>query len=179
VGEDDRIFQTTPRLKNHVPTANGRGRRGGPRRRAARALIWLAASAAIVALVSCYHSGYKRELVANTTMLSQLADKLNDYCKADFNLDGRRVSAEEMGEFSYAFAKARAWAAMEQPQAHERASYRAFMRLLDAYDTFVREAGEYRLTAARNPARVAALAREHDEVVRRADAVLAAIRGEH
>lgn len=117
--------------------------------------------------------------MANTTLLSELADKLNDYCRTDFRLDGRQVSSEEMGEFDYALRKARSWAAMIGPVAEGRASYRDFVELMAAYEKFARDAEEYRLSHARvDPARLAVLAREHNEVARRARLVLAALRDE-
>jgi hypothetical protein len=115
--------------------------------------------------------------VANTALLSQLADKLNDYCRADFRVDGRQVSSEEMAEFDYALKKARSWAVMVAPAAEGRASYRDFVELMAAYEKFARDAEEYRLSGARgDTARLATLARDHDEVTRRARLVIAALR---
>jgi len=89
-------------------------------------------------------------------LLSELADKLNDYCQAGFVVGDRPVSSEEMGEFDYALAKARAWAAMAQSSAGERPSYRAIVNLMDTYEAFVRDADQYRLAHLRDPARLAA-----------------------
>ncbi len=144
-----------------------------------RPALLAAAFCALAAASSCYSTSYRKQLAVNTALLSELADKLNDYCRADFGLDGRQVSSEEMGEFYYALKKARSWAAMTGPAAGDRASYRDFAELMAAYETFVRDADEYRLSRARDPARLAALAGEHDEVARRAQAVAAALRGEH
>lgn len=112
-------------------------------------------------------------------MLSELSDKLSDYCRVDFNLAGRQVSSEEMGEFYYALRKARSWAAMTELSEGSRASYRAFIEFLATYESYLREADEYRLSRKRDPARLAPLAREHEAVTRRAQAVLAALRDEH
>ena len=111
-------------------------------------------------------------------LLSELADKLNDYCQAGFVVGERPVSSEEMGEFDYALAKARAWAAMTQRSAGERPSYREIVNLMDTYEAFVRDADQYRLAHLRDPARLAALAREHDAVAARARAVLGALADE-
>jgi hypothetical protein len=139
----------------------------------------LAAAVCALAAASCYSTSYRKEVVANTTLLSELADKLSDYCRSDFRLDGRQVSSEEMGEFDYALRKARSWAAMIEPAATGRASYRDFAELIAAYEKFARDAEEYRLSHAQgDPARLAALMREHDEVARRARLVLAALRDE-
>ncbi len=87
----------------------------------------------------------------------------------------RPLSSEEMGEFDYALKKARSWAAMTQGAAGERPSYRALGELMTNYEAFVRDANEYRLAHVRDPARLAALAREHDAVASRARVVLAAL----
>ncbi len=83
-----------------------------------------------------------------------------------------------MGEFDYALAKARAWAAMTQRSAGERPSYREIVNLMDTYEAFVRDADQYRAAHPRDPARLAALAREHDAVAARARAVLGALADE-
>jgi hypothetical protein len=127
---------------------------------------------------ACYSTSYRKELAANTALLAELADKLNDYCQANFMLGPRPVSSEEMGEFDYALKKARAWAAMSEPSAGGRASYQAFAELLAAYGTFARDADQYRLAATRDPAHLDALGREHDAVETRARSVLAALHEE-
>ncbi|MFZ0887745.1 MAG: hypothetical protein WA005_04775 [Candidatus Binataceae bacterium] len=138
----------------------------------------MAALAALPAS-SCYSSNYRAELQANTALLAELADKLEDYCRAGFEVGGRQISPEEMGEFYYALSKARSWGQITQRRAGGRQSYRAFMELLDDYDALVRDADRYRLDRPRDPARLAALAREHDAVRRRAGAVIAALGREH
>ncbi|HEY6417967.1 MAG TPA: hypothetical protein VIX59_03105, partial [Candidatus Binataceae bacterium] len=67
---------------------------------------------AAVTVSSCYSSNYHQEIAANIALISDLSDKLADYCDAGFVLGGRPVSSEEMGEFYYALKKARATAAM-------------------------------------------------------------------
>jgi len=130
------------------------------------------AIAAVLCLAACYSTSYRKEAAANVALLSELADKLNDYCQAGFVVGDRPVSSEEMGEFDYALAKARAWAAMTQRSAGDRPSYRALAGLMGAYEAFVRDADQYRLAPLRDPARLAALAREHDAVAARARAVM-------
>ncbi len=90
----------------------------------------------------------------------------------------RPVSSEEMGEFDYALRKARAWAAMMQGSAGDRPSYRAVAELMGAYETFVRDANQYRLARVRDPAQLAALAREHAAVAAHARAVTEALADE-
>jgi hypothetical protein len=130
-----------------------------------------------VLAAACYSSSYRKEIAANTALLSDLSDKLNDYCTAGFALSGRQVSSEEMGEFYYALKKARSWSAMSAG-AGARPSYRAFTELLGAYEVFLRDADQYRLARDRSPARLAVLAQEHATVAARARAVLDALRGE-
>lgn len=137
----------------------------------------LAAALAATALASCYSSGYRRELGANVALLSDLANKLADYCRHDFSLDDRPVSSEEMGEFYYALGKARSWAAVARGNSG-RGSYRAFQLLMRDYGDFVRAADRYRLSGTTNPAQLAALLAERDRVRRQAAAVRAALRTE-
>ncbi len=121
----------------------------------------------------CYSSNYRRELGANVSLVAELADKLADYCRAGFMIEGRAVSSEEMGEFYYALKKARAYAAMTGAD-ESRRSHRDFERMLDTYATFVRTADEYRLAGAHDPAaRLVALLSLHDEVSRLATKVSA------
>ena len=127
------------------------------------------------AVAACYSTSYRKEAAANTALLSELADKLNDYCQAGFMAGQRPLSSEEMGEFDYALKKARSWAAMTQRAAGDRPSYRALGELMNAYEAFVRDANEYRLARVRDPARLGALAREHEAVASRARAVLVAL----
>ncbi|MGH7780307.1 MAG: hypothetical protein ACREQR_10820 [Candidatus Binataceae bacterium] len=125
------------------------------------ALFFLAAAATLCA-AACYSSNYRKELGASTDLISELSDKLADYCHADFLIDNRPVSSEEMGEFYYALKKARGLAAMTHGSA--RVSHRDFDAMLDAYHIFLRNADEYRLVGARDPARLAALMMQHQAV---------------
>lgn len=127
--------------------------------------------------MSCYASGYRRELGANVALLSDLADKLADYCRHDFRLDDRPLSSEEMGEFYYALGKARSWATLARSNAGRR-SYRAFQLLLHDYDDFVGAADRYRLSGRPDPARLAALLAAHDRVRQQGAAVRAALHAE-
>ena len=111
-------------------------------------------------------------------LLSELADKLNDYCQAGFVVGERPVSSEEMGEFDYALAKARAWAAMTQRSAGERPSYREIVNLMDTYEAFVRDADQYRARASARSGAARGARAEHDAVTARARAVLGALADE-
>ncbi|HUY27005.1 MAG TPA: hypothetical protein VMV27_06255 [Candidatus Binataceae bacterium] len=121
-----------------------------------RPALVLLAGAAIVCATACYSSNYRKELAANTDLISELADKLADYCQAGFTIDKRQVSSEEMGEFYYALKKARGLSAATA-RASARASHRDFDAMLDAYAAFLRSADEYRLAAHPDPGRLAAL----------------------
>ncbi len=129
-----------------------------------RPALFAAITAAICA-ASCYSSNYRRQLGANVALVAGLSDKLADYCRAGFTLEGRAVSSEEMGEFYYALKKARAYAAMTRGD-EKRRSHRDFERMLDTYATFVRAADEYRLAGAHDPAKLVALLSLHEEVRR-------------
>jgi hypothetical protein len=120
----------------------------------------------------CYSSNYRRELGANVSLISELSDKLADYCRAGFMLDGRAVSSEEMGEFYYALRKARAYDTITRGDAKRR-SHRDFGRLLDAYAAFVHAADEYRLAGAHQPGALDAVLARHAEVRRAAAQVSA------
>ncbi len=60
-------------------------------------------------LASCYSSNYRREMLASVALVSSLSDKLADYCREDFIVEGHPLSSEEMGEFYYGLKKARAF----------------------------------------------------------------------
>jgi predicted RNA-binding Zn ribbon-like protein len=122
-----------------------------------------------VLAAGCYSTSYVKEATANATLLMELADKLDDYCRADFEVEGRQVSAEEMGEFYYALDKARSWAATVKAS---KAKKESFIELEAAYELFLRDADRYRLT--RSPD-LETLAREHDAVASRARAFLKAL----
>jgi hypothetical protein len=128
-----------------------------------RPALFLIAGAAIFCAAACYSSNYRKELAANTDLISELADKLADYCTTGFMIDDRQVSSEEMGEFYYALKKARGLSATTARDS-ARASYRDFDAMLDAYQSFVRNADEYRLAGARDPAKLAALMQQHQAV---------------
>ncbi len=135
----------------------------GMRAGLSRPAIFLLAAAAILSAAACYSSNYRKELAANTDLISELADKLADYCTAGFIIENRQVSSEEMGEFYYALKKARGLSSTTTRDS-ARASYRDFAAMLDAYQSFVRNADEYRLASVRNPAKLAALMRQHQAV---------------
>ncbi|HVN63643.1 MAG TPA: hypothetical protein VMT58_03320, partial [Candidatus Binataceae bacterium] len=106
---------------------------------------------------------YARETAANVALLSDLADKLADYARAGFIIENRPLSSEEMGEFYYAFNKAAAFAS-STPGEDSLSSHRDFETLLDAYEHFVHAADEYRINGKSNPAALAALIAERDQV---------------
>ncbi|MGC1341679.1 MAG: hypothetical protein WA854_05100, partial [Candidatus Binataceae bacterium] len=66
------------------------GRRAGLYRPA----LFLIAAAAIACAAACYSSNYRKELAANTDLISELADKLADYSSAGFMIENRQVSSE-------------------------------------------------------------------------------------
>ncbi|HEV2170655.1 MAG TPA: hypothetical protein VGR40_06890 [Candidatus Binatus sp.] len=113
--------------------------------------------------VGCYSSNYRRTMAANVSLLSDLSDKLADYCRKYFKLDDRQLSSEEMGEFYYAFNKANAFSS-STPREASRPSHRDFIRLLNAYEKFAHSADEYRLSGKSDPAVLASLLSQHDQV---------------
>ncbi len=145
--------------------------RAGPSR---PALLVLALA---VVAAGCYSTSYRRGIEVNVALLSELSDKLADYCRADFRLDGRQVSSEEMGEFYYALMKARSYATMTSGAAG-KPSYQAFRLLLDDYGNFLSAADRYRLSPAPDPGQLASLKGAHAAVKRQAQAVLEALRAE-
>lgn len=100
---------------------------------------------------------------ANVSLLSDLADKLADYCRSDFKLDDRQVSSEEMGEFYYAFNKASAFSS-STPRESSLRSHRDFVKLLNAYEKFAHAADAYRLAGKPDPAVLASLLSQHAQV---------------
>jgi len=118
---------------------------------------------AIGAASACYSSDYRRTTAANVALLSDLSDKLADYCRAYFKLDDRQLSSEEMGEFYYALNKANAFSS-STPRESALRSHRDFVRLLNAYERFAHAADAYRLRGQPDPAVLASLLSQHDQV---------------
>ena len=133
---------------------------------------------AVLDVAACYTSNYRDELSANVNLIADLSDKLNDYCRAGFNVDDRQVSEEEMGEFYYALKKARAYAQMTESRDADRASHRDFVALLDADQAFVDAANRYRLAPERAPAALDELTNEHARIHDAATRVLEDLRAE-
>ena len=102
-------------------------------------------------------------MAANVSLLSDLSDKLADYCRTYFKLDDRQLSSEEMGEFYYSFNKANAFSS-STPREASRPSHRDFVKLLNAYEKFAHAADEYRLGGKPDPAVLASLLSQHDQV---------------
>jgi hypothetical protein len=126
---------------------------------------------------ACYSSDYRRTMAANVALLSDLSDKLADYCRSDFKLDGRQLSSEEMGEFYYAFNKANAFSS-STPRESSRASHRDFVAMLNAYERFAHAADGYRLSGKSDPAVLASLISQHDQVKHLAGKVTEDLRAE-
>jgi hypothetical protein len=118
---------------------------------------------ALVAASACYSTDYRRTMAANVSLLSDMSDKLADYCRTFFKLDDRQLSSEEMGEFYYAFNKANAFSS-STPREASRPSHRDFIKLLNAYERFAHTADEYRLGGKSDPAVLASLLSQHDQV---------------
>lgn len=139
--------------------------------------VFFLALAAIAAAAACYSSDYRRTMAANVALLSDLSDKLADYCRSDFKLDDRQLSSEEMGEFYYAFNKANAFSS-STPRESARASHRDFVAMLNAYERFAHGADGYRLAAKSDPAVLASLISQHDQVKHLAGKVTEDLRAE-
>jgi hypothetical protein len=118
---------------------------------------------AIAAAYGCYSRDYDQAMTANVQLLSDMCDKLADYCKSDFKLDDHVVTSEEMGEFYYAFNKASAFSA-STPREASRHSHKDFDKMLMAYENFVHSADEYRLRDQPSAAALAGLMSQKDQV---------------
>ncbi|HYL58350.1 MAG TPA: hypothetical protein VEU51_05725 [Candidatus Acidoferrales bacterium] len=141
-----------------------------------RPVLFLAV-AAILAATACYSSDYRHSMAANVSLLSDLSDKLADYCRTDFKVDDRRLSSEEMGEFYYAFNKASAFSS-STPREASRQSHRDFVNLLGAYERFAHAADAYRLDGKAEPAVLASLLAQHELVKHLGGKVLEDLRAE-
>jgi hypothetical protein len=128
-----------------------------------RPVFFFAIAMAVAAASGCYSSDYRRTMAANVSLLSDMSDKLADYCRTYFKLDDRQLSSEEMGEFYYAFNKANAFSS-STPREAPRPSHRDFITLLNAYEKFAHAADEYRLGGKPDPAILASLLSQHDRV---------------
>ena len=148
-------------------------RRAGLRRPA----LFLALVIAVAAASGCYSSDYGRTMKASVSLLSDMSDKLADYCRTYFKLDDRQLSSEEMGEFYYAFNKANAFSS-STPREVSRPSHRDFVKLLNAYEKFAHAADEYRLGGKPDPAMLAALLSQHDQVRHLAGKVIEDLKSE-
>jgi hypothetical protein len=128
-----------------------------------RPVFFFAIAVVIVATTACYSTDYRRTMTANVSLLSDMSDKLADYCRTFFKLDDRQLSSEEMGEFYYAFNKANAFSS-STPRESSRPSHGDFVKLLNAYEKFAHAADEYRLGGKPDPAVLASLLSQHDQV---------------
>ncbi len=122
-------------------------------------------------LASCYSSNYRRETLASVALITGLSDKLADYCRADFQVDRHPLSSEEMGEFYYGLKKVRAFQQMTAKRHGSDPSHDAFSKLVEAYETFVRDADQYRLNPSHTHEQLEQLSKDHDLVRQRADEV--------
>ena len=116
-------------------------------------------------------------MAANVALLSDLSDKLADYCRSDFKIDDRQLSSEEMGEFYYAFNKANAFSS-STPRESSRASHRDFVAMLNAYERFAHAADGYRLSGKADSAVLATLLTQRDQVKHLAGKVTEDLRAE-
>jgi hypothetical protein len=142
-----------------------------------RPVFFVALALAITAMSACYSSDYRRTMAANVSLLSDMSDKLADYCRAFFKIDDRQLSSEEMGEFYYAFNKANAFSS-STPRDASRQSHHDFVKLLNAYEKFAHAADAYRLDGKPDPAALAALLSQHDQVRHLAGKVSEDLKGE-
>lgn len=132
---------------------------------------------AAAALASCYSSEYRGEMHASVALISDLSDKLADYCRSGFVLGGRPVTSEEMGEFYYGLQKARGYESMTRGE-QGRQSRQKYAQLADAYEKFVRDADRYRLNPSRPPDQLDALLKDHDAIAQLARATNTALDSE-
>lgn len=142
-----------------------------------RPVFFVFVAIAIALAAGCYSTDYKLKMKANVSLISDLSDKLADYCRKYFKLDDRQLSSEEMGEFYYAFNKANAFSS-STPREASRQSHRDFIKLLNAYEKFAHAADEYRLSGKPDPAVLASLLSQHDQVRHLAGKVTEDLKGE-
>lgn len=129
-------------------------------------------------IASCYSSNYRREMLASVALVSNLSDKLADYCRADFVVERHPLSSEEMGEFYYGLKKARAFQQMTGKRSGSDASAQAFDQMVEAYESFVRDADQYRLGQSHTHEQLDQLMKDHDLVKERAEDVRRALEKE-
>src|SRR5580692_9830956 len=134
--------------------------------------------ACAILLASCYSSSYRRETLASVALVESLSDKLADYCRVDFIVDRHPLSSEEMGEFYYGLKKARAFQQMTGKRNGSDASARAFDQMVEAYESFVRDADQYRLGQSHTHEQLDQLMKDHDLVRERAEEVKRALEKE-
>jgi hypothetical protein len=146
-------------------------KRAGAHRRPVHFVILLAA----VLLASCYSSNYRREMLASVSLVTELSDKLADYCRADFVVDKHPLSSEEMGEFYYGLQKVRAFERMTSKRVGSEGSGAAFTKFVNAYEKFVSDADQYRLSRAHTHEQLEQLLADHDSIEHRADEVREAL----
>jgi len=142
-----------------------------------RPVFYLMLVGALAVVAACYSAGYRKQMAATVDLLSELTEKLADYCAAGFKVDDREISSEEMGEFYYALNKAQAFRAMRRNQA-QRPSYRDFSTMLEQYAAFVHSADEYRLGGRVDPVKLAALIAQRDAIRKTASRVRANLASE-
>jgi len=119
----------------------------------------------------CYSSDYGRQTAATASMLRDLSAKLADYCRADFKVDGREVSSEEMGEFYYGLRKARSYLSAAASNS-QRPSYHELAQLIDGYARMLSEADRYRLSGKPDPRQLEVILADQRRVSAQAQAVL-------
>jgi hypothetical protein len=136
-----------------------------------RRLLWIALLCCSWFLAACYSSDYSRQTSATVSMLRDLSAKLADYCRADFKIDGRDISPEEMGEFYYGLRKARSYLSEASPNS-QRQSYRDLAQLIDDYSRLLTKADRYRLNGKPDPERVHEILANQQQVSVQAQSVL-------
>lgn len=133
---------------------------------------------AALAGASCRFSDHRARIETNVALLSELSDKLADYCRAGFELDGRELTSEEMGEFYYALKRARFHSPRPGGGGADDVDAK-YQEFLTEYEKFVRAADQYRLSQPREPAQLDALMTRHAALKTLATALLAVLRASH
>ena len=114
-------------------------------------------------------------MLASVSLVSQLSDKLADYCRADFKVRDHILSSEEMGEFYYGLQKARAFEAMTAKRQGSLESAAAFSKLVASYQAFVSDADRYRLDPSHTRVQLEQLFKDHELVGEQANEVRQAL----